>query len=201
MLEAFLQRIDNKDCPRCPRMSACKPVLQMTESDIKKSIMFIAEAPGRLGAEISRIPLYGDQTGANFEELLQSAGLNRQQCYITNAVLCVPIDERGNNSSPKESEIRNCSSLLLEQIQIIMPILIVTLGKSALMALHKIKKLQIKLPAIHEKPYVHDWNGFKILALYHLSPKVMNMFRNKEKQCADYKVIQDWITEKERILD
>lgn len=157
--------------------------------------MFIAEAPGRLGAEISRIPLYGDQTGANFEEFLQRAGLSRQQCYITNAVLCMPIDERGNNSSLKESEIRNCSSLLLEQIQIIMPRLIVTLGKTALMALYKICKHQIKLPIINERPTVHDWNGFKVLALYHPSPKVINMFRNKEKQYADYKVIQDWLSE------
>ncbi|WP_313638299.1 uracil-DNA glycosylase [Paenibacillus sp.] len=195
MLEEFLERIENKDCPNCPRMSMCKPVLQITELDIKKPIMFIAEAPGRLGAEISRIPLYGDQTGNNFDELLLKAELNRQQCYITNAVLCVPIDERGNNSTPKESEIRNCSGLLLEQIQIIKPRLIVTLGKSALMALYKIRKHQIQLPIINEKPSVHDWNGLKVLALYHPSPKVMNMFRNKEKQYADYKVIQDWLKE------
>lgn len=195
MLEAFLQKIENKDCPNCPRMCVCKPVLQMSELDIKKPIMFIAEAPGRLGAEISRIPLHGDQTGVNFDELLQQADLSRQLCYITNAVLCVPIDERGNNSSPKESEIRNCSGLLLEQIQIIMPRLIVTLGKSALMALYKIYKHQIKLPKIKERPTVHDWNGFKVLALYHPSPKVINMFRNKEKQYADYKVIQEWLSE------
>ncbi|MBP2114098.1 uracil-DNA glycosylase [Paenibacillus silagei] len=195
MLKDFLEKIENKECPNCPRMSACKPVLQITELDIKKTIMFIAEAPGRLGAESSRIPLYGDQTGKNFEELLLSAKLNRQQCYITNAVLCVPIDERGNNSTPKESEIRNCSGLLLEQIQIIKPRLIVTLGKSALMALYKISKHQIKIPIINEKPSVHDWNGFKVLALYHPSPKVMNMFRNKGKQYADFKVIQDWLKE------
>ncbi|OMD93552.1 uracil-DNA glycosylase [Paenibacillus odorifer] len=193
MLKDLLEKIENKNCPNCPRMSACKPVLQINELDIEKPIMFIAEAPGRLGAEISRIPLYGDQTGKNFEELLLRSELNRQQCYITNAVLCVPIDARGNNSTPKESEIRNCSSFLLEQIQIIKPRLVVTLGKSALMSLYKIRKHQIKLPKVNEKPSVHDWNGFKVLALYHPSPKVINMFRNKEEQYADYKVIQDWL--------
>jgi uracil-DNA glycosylase len=69
MLDAFLQRVSEKDCPNCPRMKDCQPVLRMKESDLNKPIMFIAEAPDRLGAEISRIPLYGDQTGDNFEEL------------------------------------------------------------------------------------------------------------------------------------
>lgn len=193
MLEDFLQKVDHKDCPRCPGMNVCRPVLQMTESDLNKPIMFIAEAPGRLGAEISRIPLYGDQTGDNFEELLKGAAIKRQQCYITNAVLCLPLDDKGNNRKPKESEIKNCSNFLQDQIRLIKPKLIVSLGRSALLALHKIEKHQLKLPEDNEYPLVQDWNGHQVLPLYHPSPRVMNIYRNKERQLADYKVIQEWL--------
>ncbi|WP_052098179.1 uracil-DNA glycosylase family protein [Paenibacillus stellifer] len=127
MLDDFLQKVNHKNCPQCPRMNACRPVIQMTESDMNKPIMFIAEAPGRLGAEISRIPLHGDQTGENFEKLLEGAGLKREHCYITNAVLCVPLDDKGNNRTPKESEIKNCSPFLYEQILLIEPQLIMYL--------------------------------------------------------------------------
>lgn len=190
-LRTLSYRIKDKECSNCPRMQKCEPVFSLEISDLSKPIMFIAEAPGRLGAEISRIPLRGDQSGDNFEELLESICLTREECFNTNAVLCLPLDSDEKNDSPKESEIRNCSGFLRSQIDLVHPKIIITLGKSALLALRKIKKHDLKLPK--NQAVVSLWNGYHVLPLYHPSPKVMNIHRKKEQQLQDFQVLKNWL--------
>ncbi len=50
--------------------------------------MFIGEAPGRKGADRTRIPFSGDQSGKNFERFLASIGLKRSEIFVTSAALC-----------------------------------------------------------------------------------------------------------------
>ena len=91
-------------CNLCVRMCGRTKVLSEKNGNIDSKVVFIGEAPGRLGADRTGIPFYGDQAGQNFERLLQFTGLTRKQVFITNAVLCNPRDEKGNNSPPnKES--------------------------------------------------------------------------------------------------
>src|SRR5260370_8837994 len=84
----------------CPRMSLSRRVLGDLNGPWDSKIMFVAEAPGRLGAERTGIPLFGDRTGDRFEELLGAMRWNRRDVFITNAVLCNPRDMKGNNGSP-----------------------------------------------------------------------------------------------------
>ena len=63
-------------------------------------MLFVAEAPGRLGADRTGIPLYGDRTGENFQTLLGNIGWKREQVFITNAVLCNPKQETGITAPP-----------------------------------------------------------------------------------------------------
>ncbi|SMQ78502.1 DNA polymerase [Bacillus sp. OV166] len=190
-LNLLLEKIEKKECPNCPRMNRCNPVFSMTEADIKKKIMFIAEAPGRFGAEISRIPMSGDQSGDNFEKLIVSIGLTRDDFFITNAVLCLPLDTEGNNDTPKDGEIKNCSNFLSEQIELIKPEIIITLGSSALKALSKIRNHTLKLSK--DAGTIHLWNGFFLMPLYHTSPKVMNIHRNMDQQLKDYQILKEWL--------
>ena len=78
----------------CERMYGRTRVLSEKNGNIDSKVIFIGEAPGRLGADRTGIPFYGDQAGKNFEWLLQFAGVTRQQVFITNAVLCNPRDEK-----------------------------------------------------------------------------------------------------------
>src|SRR5438128_2012162 len=87
-----------QSCKLCPRMNNSLRVLNHSVGSLNAKIMFIGEAPGRLGADDSGIPFHGDKSGHNFEELLEFANLNRGDLYITNSVLCNPKDEKGNNS-------------------------------------------------------------------------------------------------------
>ena len=128
--EDFNVLCDNvKNCIQCPRMSDSARILSRSVGNLKSDIMFIGEAPGRLGADSSGIPFHGDMSGHNFEDLLSFSYIDRSKIYVTNAVLCNPKDEKGNNSTPINQEIKNCSSFLRQQIELINPKIIVTLGR------------------------------------------------------------------------
>ncbi|MGH9957939.1 MAG: uracil-DNA glycosylase, partial [Pyrinomonadaceae bacterium] len=102
-------------------------------------IMFIGEAPGRKGADRTRVPFSGDQSGKNFDRFVSSIGLTREQIFITSAALCNPRTESGANRKPSKTEVANCSDFLRRTIQILDPAVIVTLGSVALEALKRIK--------------------------------------------------------------
>ncbi|MCJ7634059.1 uracil-DNA glycosylase [Candidatus Bathyarchaeota archaeon] len=175
-----------RDCSLCSRMSRRKPVLSQSNGNLDSLVVFIAEAPGRLGADKFGIPLYGDQTGRNFEMLIASAGIRRESIFITNAVLCNPRTPDGNNDSPTLVEMRNCSIYLKETLEIIEPKYVVPLGAAALAALNIINPHQIKLSEGVGKLF--SWNGFKIYPLFHPGPRAF-IRRTKAKQLEDYRTL------------
>ncbi len=178
-------------CNLCPRMQHRKKVLGSSNGNLDSSILFVAEAPGRLGADKFGIPLYGDQTGRNFEMLIASAGLNRESIFITNAVLCNPRTLDGNNDSPTLSEIRNCSQYLSETLEIIKPKYVVPLGAVALASLNTIEPHQIRLSEGVGKLF--SWNGYKIYPLFHPGPRAF-IQRTKRRQMEDYKTLANLLT-------
>jgi uracil-DNA glycosylase family 4 len=167
-------------------MQSRRKVLGPLNGSLNSLIVFIAEAPGRLGADISGIPLFGDQTGRNFDLLLESAGLNRASVFITNAVLCNPRTQNGNNDSPTLTEIRNCSCYLKEIVEIVRPQYVVPLGRVALASLDIIEPHGISLSQDAGK--VAPWNGYLVYPLFHPSPRGF-IRRKKTQQVEDYKFL------------
>src|SRR5437016_681281 len=94
-------------CSLCPGMAHRTAVLSRLNGSLTPRVLFIAEAPGRKGADRTRIPMSGDQSGKTFRRLLKVAGLSSDEIFITNAVLCNPRTETGANRPPKLTEIRN----------------------------------------------------------------------------------------------
>jgi uracil-DNA glycosylase family 4 len=172
-----------RDCKKCPRMRNRKKVLSFENGNIHSKVVFIAEAPGRLGAELRGIPLCGDATGRNFDELLKGIGWKREDVFITNAVLCNPLDEEGNNSKPKKQEIINCKDYLERTLELIKPEIIVTLGVTALKALKYIKNHDFVLE--YRVAQKLSWNNMSLFPLYHPSPKAIK-HRSRDKQKADF---------------
>lgn len=175
-----------KHCNLCPRMRGRNKVLGSSNGKLDASVMFIAEAPGRLGADKFGIPLYGDQTGRNFEMLLASAGLVRDSIFITNAVLCNPRTSKGNNDSPKMAEIRNCSDYLKQILEIIKPKYVIPLGRVALASLNAIEPHGIRLSQGVGK--VFPWHGCLVYPLFHPGPRAF-VWRTKAQQMEDYGVL------------
>lgn len=171
-------------CDLCPRMQDRRKVLGPSNGNLDSPIVFIAEAPGRLGADKFGVPLHGDQTGRNFELLIASAGLGRDSIFVTNAVLCNPRTPFGNNDSPSLTEIRNCSRYLTEILQIVKPRYIVPLGRVALASLNAIEPHGISLLQGVGKEF--PWRGYLVYPLFHPSPRAF-VHRTRDQQIEDYK--------------
>lgn len=171
-------------------MRGSKKVLSDANGPRSASVMFIGEAPGRLGAELSLVPFHGDRAGDNFESLLTMAGFDRSSVFITNAVLCNPRDESGRNATPSDPDISNCSAYLSAQIEIVNPKVVVTLGAKALDAVSLIETHDLKLNAAVRKPI--PWNGRILMPLYHPGQRAM-VHRSYALQTADYYALGEYV--------
>lgn len=184
----FSKLVDSiENCRLCTNMECRTKVFSEYNGNIYSNVLFIAEAPGRLGADKTKIPLFGDQTGVNFQRLIDNIGWPRETFFITNAILCNPRDENGNNATPNKNQIENCSLYLDILINIMKPEYIITLGQKALEALKCIDDLSISLKNDVRK--IINWNGYNLIPLYHTGPRAL-VHRNYFNQLADFYWIQ-----------
>jgi uracil-DNA glycosylase len=179
--------VEAETCVLCERMRDRQAVLSRLNGSLDPLVMFIAEAPGRNGADRTRIPFHGDLSGNNFEALLQSIDLTRHDIFITNSVLCSPRKPSGANDRPNRQEIRNCSGFLRRQIELIDPPVIATLGAVALDALRSIESHEYQLRDVAAQ--ILTWNGRLLVPLYHPSPQVVITVRTLEQQKSDFRVL------------
>lgn len=96
------------------------------EGNVAAQLMLIGEAPGEQEAKSGR-PFVG-ASGRFLNEMLQSIGLRREDVYITNVVK----DRPPENRDPTPQEIALYAPFLLQQIAIIQPAVIATLGRFAM---------------------------------------------------------------------
>ena len=174
-------------CVRCPALCERVAVLSKLNGSVDARVMFIGEAPGRKGADRTRVPFSGDQSGKNFDRFLESVGLARSEIFITSAALCNPRATTGANRRPTSGELRNCSEFLQRTIELIDPRVVVTLGGVALEALKAIEVHSFTLRDDAAK--LHQWNGRTLIPLYHPSPQVLITSRDERVQRRDYKVV------------
>src|SRR5258705_9528027 len=117
--EQLFERISSEAaaCRVCPDLCDRKAVLSELNGSIDAKILFIGEAPGRQGADRTRVPFSGDQSGMNFDKFLASINLSRDDIFVTSAVLCSPLSLSDTNRTPKKRENDNCNSFLQRIIQ------------------------------------------------------------------------------------
>ncbi len=178
---------DAANCTLCPAMCGRSAVLSELNGSPEARVMFIGEAPGRKGADRTRIPFSGDQSGANFDRYLASIDLTRQEIFITSAALCNPRAESGANRRPKQKELANCSHFLRRTIELVDPRVIVTLGSVALEALKRIQYHELSLKESAAR--IHSWNERVLVPIYHPSPQVLASHRREAEQLQDYQVV------------
>ena len=150
--------------------------------------MFVGEAPGRLGADGSHLPFHGDKSGHNFEKLIEQVGISRYEVFVTNAVLCNPKDEKGNNATPTPGEISNCTPFLHETIDILDPAIVVTLGVVALKACGGIETHDASL-----REHVRTsraWMRRTLIPVYHPGQRAM-VHRSFANQLSDYQFVAE----------
>ncbi|PIZ43560.1 uracil-DNA glycosylase [candidate division WWE3 bacterium CG_4_10_14_0_2_um_filter_42_7] len=96
------------------------------EGNPEAEVMFIGEAPGYF-EDLQGRPFVG-QAGKLLDKLLQSIKLSREEVFICNMLRHRPPENR----DPLPEEIKACEVFLDDQIKIINPKVIVTLGKFAM---------------------------------------------------------------------
>jgi DNA polymerase len=158
------------------------------EGNPDANIMFIGEAPGTQEAETGR-PFVG-KAGKHLDSLLCSIDLQREDVYITNIVK----DRPPNNRNPHVSEIEVYSPFLREQIAIIQPKIIATLGRFAMeyiIDLYQIPVIDKKIGEIHGTSMLIPTEFGKIIffPLYH--PAAVFYNRNLEAVLdIDFKILK-----------
>ncbi|MBQ3510451.1 MAG: uracil-DNA glycosylase [Peptococcaceae bacterium] len=151
-LETMIQQ-----CSRCPLSQSRKqPVIG--RGSLKADIMFVAEAPGAQ-EDVQGIPFVGP-AGRVLDILLASAGLTRQDVYITNIIKCHPP----GNRDPKPEEQEACIPFLRAETTLLRPPVIVCLGR---IAAQKLIDPQFKITRQHGT-WVHR-KGYWMTAVYHPS--------------------------------
>lgn len=179
-----------KECKQCPRMASSARVLGAGCGSLDAKVVFIGEAPGRLGADSSELPFHGDKSGHNFESLLEQVGLSRYDAFVTNAVLCNPKDADGNNATPSPTEVGNCAAFLKEQLDLVDSPLVVTLGAVALRATALVRGHALSLKESVRKSY--PWAGRHLIPAYHPGQRAM-VHRSFANQLADYQFIAETV--------
>lgn len=187
-------------CRVCPDLADKTAVLSDLNGALRPKVFFIGEAPGRAGADRTRRPFYGDKSGENFQRLLDSIHLDRNDIFITSAVMCSPRSATDANRRPKQSEIKNCSAYLRRLVEMIDPPVIATLGSVALEALKLIQYHDFTLR--EDAGSVHEWNRRRLVPLYHPSPQVIASQRGLETQLKHFRTLGKLLRNKgERITE
>lgn len=172
----------------CPDLADKTAVLSELNGSLTPKVFFIGEAPGRVGADRTRRPFFGDKSGDNFQKLLDSIGLSREDIFITSAVMCSPRSPTDANRRPTRREIVNCSSYLQRIIDLIDPPIVATLGGVALEALKVIEFHDLRLMNDAGRPV--NWKGRTLVPLYHPSPQVIASQRGLSLQLSHFRVLR-----------
>lgn len=100
-------------------------------------VMLIGEAPGAQET-LQRRPFVG-KAGKNLDGFLEAVGLKREEIYISNVVKIRPTKTSAkgtvSNRAPNREELALFQPYLYEEILLVAPEMIVTLGNTALRAL------------------------------------------------------------------
>ncbi len=182
------------------RLRAAAPTLPLAESaaDIvpgegspEAQVMFIGEAPGYYES-VEHRPFVG-KSGQLFRKTLGEIELPESEVYISNIVKVRPPDNR----DPLPAEILAYKPFLNEEIEIIDPSLIVTLGRFSMTKFLP----EVKVSQVHGRLHKIVWSGkpLFVLPMYHPAA-ALRATQVKESFITDFKKLPkllQWIAQQQ----
>jgi DNA polymerase len=160
---AALNEQQVRSCTKC-RLSETRTQTVFGEGDIDASIFFIGEGPGEDEDKTGR-PFVG-RSGQLLEKMIIAMGLSRSTVFIANIVKCRPPDNR----VPAADEVETCTPYLVQQLEVVRPKVIVTLGLPAV----KFMLSNPKLTMGSVRGRWQEWRGIKLMPTYHPSYVLRN---------------------------
>jgi DNA polymerase len=120
--------VEVQRCRRCP-LYRTRTHAVISDGTPHAELVFIGEAPGR-DEDLTGVPFVG-AAGALLTKMIEAMGLRREAVYICNVLK----DRPPANRTPLPEEVEACLPFLEEQLAIIRPRVICTLGAVAAKAL------------------------------------------------------------------
>jgi len=146
-------------------------------------ILFVGEGPGAEEDRSGR-PFVG-RSGQLLDKILAAVSLTRKDIFITNIVKCRPP----GNRDPLSDEVIACWPYLEEQIKILHPRVIVTLGAPAAKTL-----LDTNSGIGRLRGRFHDYHGIPLLPTYHPAYLLRSYtLENRKKVWEDMKMVREFI--------
>ena len=142
-------------CTNC-RLAKTRTQVVWGTGNPNADLMFVGEAPGR-DEDIAGKPFVG-RAGQLLTDIVKAMGLSRDDVYIANVIKCRPPENR----NPEPDELDACRPYIRQQIDLIQPRVIVTLGRFALQS-----TLEKNVAMSGARGEWLDWNGIKLMPTYH----------------------------------
>ena len=151
-----------------PALEGLSDNLVFGEGDPDANLIIVGEAPGE-DEDLQGRPFVG-RSGQLLDRILESVGLHRDDIYITNIVKYRPP----GNRNPKPDEIAASEPLLIEQIKLIRPQIIATLGNVPTQYFAGTKEGITKT-----RGNWFEWNGIRVMPLFHPAYLLRNPSRER----------------------
>jgi uracil-DNA glycosylase family 4 len=143
------------ECTLCP-LAQTRTKVVFGAGDADADLMFIGEAPG-FHEDRQGEPFVG-AAGQLLNRLLAEIEVRREDVYINNVILCRPP----GNRDPLPDELEACKPWLDERIDLIDPVVIVTLGN---WATRYILGSQVSISRVRGQRF--PWNGRTVIPTFH----------------------------------
>jgi uracil-DNA glycosylase len=168
-------------CTRCELYGTRIQVVPGAGS-AEADVFFVGEAPGA-AEDAAGLPFIG-RSGKLLDAMLEIAGLSRAEIFIANVVRSRPPENR----NPRAREMRACAGWLREQIRIIEPSLVVSLGRFALQ--HFLPAGQVTQLRGRPLPIAYDGRPLTLYPLLHPAAVLRSPSRRPE-YAADFRRLRD----------
>jgi uracil-DNA glycosylase family 4 len=177
-LAAVARSIDG--CTRC-KLSGSRARIVLGHGNPAADLMFVGEAPGREEDE-QGLPFVG-AAGQLLTKIIEAMGMSRDEVYIVNTVGCRPPENR----NPEPDEVAACRPFLQEQIRLVAPRVIVTLGTFATQAI-----LQTEEPISRLRGRWQAAHGARVMPTFHPA-YLLRSPKGKKDVWADMQLVRDYL--------
>jgi len=174
-------RVSTLDCTAC-RLAESRTQVVFGDGSLEADVVFVGEAPGQREDE-QGIPFVGP-SGKLLDRLLSEIGLERSDVYIANVVKCRPP----KNRDPRPDEIDACKGYLREQLTLIDPKVVVTLGNFSSKLL-----LNTETGITRLRGTAYAWWGRYLVPTFHPAAALRGSTQVLDDMRYDFGIIRDAI--------
>jgi DNA polymerase len=175
-------RIEAEACTAC-RLAETRTNVVFGVGADDADLMFVGEAPGR-NEDLQGEPFVG-AAGKLLDRLMAEVGIDRERTYIANVLKCRPP----GNRDPRPDEIDSCKSYLRKQLDLVDPIVVVTLGNFATKLLLRSETGITRLRG-HAYPW---WRSKTLVPTYHPAAALRGGDRVTDLMRVDFGLMRDAI--------